>query len=669
MSGIYIRYKPSITSDEPWRAAEVPVVGERRVDVLELLKANDVFTGAFPITKVLSADPKLTGRPGIAGELNEVRVVSIDNLSSVTSVYIHRRGGASTADHTTIIPGPISGAITTKARTHRLRVYNEGLEAFVATDAITSTGCFTSLMIESVPKTSISPEVTKMFRYTEVVDHQIVYDAHHTSMGYKTEVELQSEWSQSPIPTDRSGFDSGKWKNKIRKGVPNIHRHFVLPSLLERCATGKQSLEEAMKWTYSWPPSPDFVPAHSPTFGAQYVPALPSSIPLQRSGWLYQKFILSCLAQQQPDITVCPMLPAVVGYLLMVLTPNEAFLTASKLMQLSRREMASTIRYLPLSAESSASFVQSAIRIASSTGLAKGNATAEMLTILFEDVGLAFFSQTLPHLYALKVLDMYLFEGIKIVIRIFVGILRVYLPKLGNRDLTQFLVGGPSVENSLFNTCTQSSFDHIVEEGFKLSLSKADIKWSGASPSGSSSGLKREVHHWPIMSQGAAASRILGTNLTWYEQLYYLLPTTYSTNKRVFRASEEGWSLANFYTKVESQKLSNAFIVVQTDSGMRVGLFTTEMHWRVGKAYVGSRNDFIFSITVDGVFTSYSCSNCKKENTLLCEREFITVGEGPAFRLTGDLQSATSSACPVFASPALWKDTANVVELEVFHIE
>eukprot|EP00388_Colpodella_angusta_P046771 GDKK01070569.1.p2 GENE.GDKK01070569.1~~GDKK01070569.1.p2 ORF type:complete len:116 (-),score=4.30 GDKK01070569.1:90-437(-) len=115
--------------------------------------------------------------------------------------------------------------------------------------------------------------------------------------------------------------------------------------------------------------------------------------------------------------------------------------------------------------------------------------------------------------------------------------------------------------------------------------------------------------------------------------------------------------------------MGNALIVVQTEHGLRVGLFTTEMHWRIGKTYVGSRNDFIFLISPEGTFTSFSSANSKKENTLLCEREFITVGEGPAFRLSADLQSASSSACPVFASPPLWKDVTSVVEVEVFLIE
>ena len=669
MSGLFVRYGPPPPSEEPWRCVEVPS-GVDAVDILSLVKEDDVFGDSFPIVRVFASDGRPSAEPS-AGGLVEVGTISVGSLQSVTSVYIQRSGGTA-SDFTTVFPGPVKGPLAIKGSTHRLRVYNEAVEAFASVDGVSSAGSLSCVMLESVPLASLSPSVTKMFRYSDHVHHALAFDTHHTVGGHATESALHEEWSQSAIPSDRSGLEGGKWKGRIRKGVPSVHRHFVLPALLERCASvGRQSLEEALRWTYGWAPPCNFDPEFYPTFGAQYMDSIKSSIPLLPSGWLQHKFILTCLAQQQPDITSCPMLPAVVAYLLMVLTPNEAFVMASKLMQLSRRETVSTIRYLPLSDEATSSFVASAIRIASATGPSKAGLEPEILTLLFEDLGVAFFSQTFPHLFALKILDMFAYEGIKILVRIFVGILRVYLPTLGERDLTQFLIGGPMVCDSLFNTCTQSAFDLIVEEGFKISLSKNDISWSGTRPdAGRMLTIRKEIHHWPRLEESSATSKIIGTDLSLYEHIFVHFPLSYSTVKRVFRASNDAWSVSKLYGRMEGQNMSAALILFQLESGMRVGLFTSEMPWKASRSYTGSRTDFLF-VTQSSVstITFYPATSCKKENVLLCEKDHLTAGEGPAFRITGDMHTATSATCPVFSSPQLWADGASVCEVEVFHIE
>eukprot|EP00758_Cryptobia_borreli_P004118 Tbor_TRINITY_DN4196_c0_g1::TRINITY_DN4196_c0_g1_i1::g.26601::m.26601 len=595
---------------------------------------------------------------------------------------------------------------------------------------------FSCIMLESTPgihTTGVSKDTLKHYRYAEHVDTDAALDKHHVTGVQWREVPANHAWSSQYFPggvTTTTGEsilrkDKG-WKNRIRSGIPHIHRWFVLPSIVmgpkalgsqENITKVQNEYKAIQDHIFAGVPNELFIPRFPSHFGSMFIDEFKKVIPLiSPTGWRHYNISLVCLSNRNPDVVVSPIIPAVLAVVYLILTPCESYTTVCTLIEKSRVNAANnTIMYFPLCRQSNNAFVEACTDVvkkkcSSSANMFKGDVMRETIRrIIF-----SFFIFTLPHVFVLQILDSFSNEGFKIIPRYILGVFSVFSPQIrASNDPFTFLTGGPKVTNSSYNICTHASFDRIVKVAFGASLSKASFMLDVKPPTANSTIRESDIYMmdtgfetkecariWPHVevqpgydnsdnkSKDCIAIKSLstgGSDLYRREMLFCWL-SSYSRLILLYRASEHGSNLGKLYQACCLHESSSALIVVRLASGASVGVFTSHMPAKISKVFCGSLSDYMFyfpaledqhtSSTAD-VYQGHNCGPTRycvtgiNNNYVLCGRDYLIFGQGPALKLSADLQTAESSKCSTFGTDSLFPGMdgeAHILEVEVFAV-
>ncbi|XP_014340138.1 TBC1 domain family member 24-like [Latimeria chalumnae] len=189
---------------------------------------------------------------------------------------------------------------------------------------------------------------------------------------------------------------------------------------------------------------------------------------LSTEGTIAVKKILVCIADQFPDITYCPDLPAIVALLLHYSEDDaECFESICKLINCNDTKK-SYIDQTFLSYKASCmtfgdlanKYCPAAHRLIATTSQDVFDIYSEWLIWIFGD---------LPFLYAICILDVFLLEGYKVLYRIGLALLKQYRASVASKE-SKILNIQQDIRNFMRNISEHITVAQLLEKAFRIRL-------------------------------------------------------------------------------------------------------------------------------------------------------------------------------------------------------
>ncbi|XP_055368205.1 TBC1 domain family member 24-like isoform X2 [Betta splendens] len=436
---------------------------------------------------------------------------------------------------------------------------------------------------------------------------------------------------------------------------------------------------------------------------------------LNKAGRNSAKKVLLCLGKSFPDINHCPVLPALVA-LVLHFSQDEAdcFHSVSKLICYDDPDLRYVDRTFLTYHASCMTFGDLANRCC--RGIRKLIASSHQSLFEFYSDWIMWTFADLPFTYAIRVLDVYLLEGYKILYRVALALLSLYKASVSSRvaDVENFRTDMKGFVQNIERHCTT---EQLLERAFVIPVATRrdlDLLFNANIESlmqkGISSNQKRQSVETVDFS-GFSSSVVTGSEMSvvwaWIPERFALFSPI-----RLFSTAEHGRSLVSFYSHVEGHH--PAILIIKTEDEEVFGAFLstdlTERHQHDSEQtrYFGTGECFVFtlrpcmeryqqpmvSIMTRGAFprqdprylmisgtgpTQYQrtakISKRPKEQEAsmflaASDSQFIIGGDGGhALCLQEDLTAGYSEACDTFKSIPFCKGQFRIQSLEVWGIQ
>uniref|UniRef100_A0A4W5RNA7 TBC1 domain family member 24 n=1 Tax=Hucho hucho TaxID=62062 RepID=A0A4W5RNA7_9TELE len=410
---------------------------------------------------------------------------------------------------------------------------------------------------------------------------------------------------------------------------------------------------------------------------------------LNKAGLNSVKKVLLCIGKHLPDINFCPILPALVALLLHFSEDEaECFHSICRLIAYNdpnKRYIDQTFLTYRASCMTFGDLANKYCR-----GIRKLIASSHQNLFEFYSDWIMWIFADLPFTYAMRVLDVYLLEGYKILYRVALALLSLYKVSVSSRvaDVEDFRRDMKSFVENVARHCT---VEKLLERAFSIQLAtrrelnllfnanKDSLIQKGISIHQKSS-LLSEQSCQVVDFDSFSSSVVTGTEMrivwAWIPERFALFKP-----KRLFSTNEHGRSLASFYSRVEGHE--PAILLLKTVDEEVCGAFlSTDLIQRKNydseePAYFGTGESFVFTvreirtpplphlkwaavITVNSMLTSFTVSVM-----------FVSPGGdgGHALCLQADLEGGYTERCDTFESAPLCKRHFKIRSLEVWGIQ
>ncbi|GAA6229726.1 TBC1 domain family member 24-like [Lates japonicus] len=324
---------------------------------------------------------------------------------------------------------------------------------------------------------------------------------------------------------------------------------------------------------------------------------------LNKAGLNSVKKILLCLGKYFPDMNFCPILPALVSLILHFSQDEaECFHSMSQLIcynDPNKRYIDQTFLTYRASCMTFGDLANRCCR-----GIRKLIASSHQNLFEFYSDWIMWIFAELPFIYAIRVLDVYLLEGYKVLYRVALALLSLYKVSVSSRvaDVEDFRTDMKRFVQNVARHCT---IENLLERAFMIPMAtrrELNLLFNANKDSLMQKGVsihqKRqsvETVDFTKFSSSVVTATEMRVVWAWIPERFALFSPI-----RLFSTAEHGRSLASFYSHVEGHE--PAVLMIKTVEEEVFGAFlSTDMaerrkHDCQGLAYFGTGECFVFTL-------------------------------------------------------------------------
>ncbi|XP_060922530.1 TBC1 domain family member 24-like [Limanda limanda] len=324
---------------------------------------------------------------------------------------------------------------------------------------------------------------------------------------------------------------------------------------------------------------------------------------LNKAGLNSVKKILLSLGKHFPDMNFCPILPALVSLILHFSQDEaECFYSVSRLITYNDPNK----RYIDQSfltyRASCMTFGDLANRCC--RGIRKLIASSHQNLFEFYSDWIMWIFAYLPFTYAIRVLDVYLLEGYKVLYRVALALLSLYKVSVSSRvaDVEDFRTDMKRFVQNVARHCT---VEKLLERAFGIPMAtrrELNLLFNANKDSLMQKGVSIHQNRQTVETvdfSNFSSSVVTGTEMrvvwAWIPERFALFSPI-----RLFSTAEHGRSLASLYSNVEGHE--PAVLMIKTVDEEVFGAFlSTDMterskHDHEGLTYFGTGECFVFTL-------------------------------------------------------------------------
>ncbi|XP_070684532.1 TBC1 domain family member 24-like [Pempheris klunzingeri] len=324
---------------------------------------------------------------------------------------------------------------------------------------------------------------------------------------------------------------------------------------------------------------------------------------LNKAGLNSVKKILLCLDDYFPDMNFCPILPALVALLLHFSQDEaECFYSVSRLIcynDPNKRYIDQTFLTYRASCMTFGDLANRCCR-----GIRKLIASSHQNLFEFYSDWIMWIFADLPFTYAIRVLDVYLLEGYKVLYRVALTLLSLYKVSVSSRvaDVEDFRTDMKRFVQNVARHCTA---ERLLERAFLIPMAmrrELNLLFNANKDSLMQKGViihqKRQLVE-TVDFNSFTSSVVTGTEMrvvwAWIPERFALFSPV-----RLFNTAEHGRSLVSFYSHLEGHE--PAVLMIRTEDEEVFGAFlSTDVIERRkydsdGPAYFGTGECFVFTL-------------------------------------------------------------------------
>ncbi|XP_019939506.1 TBC1 domain family member 24-like [Paralichthys olivaceus] len=324
---------------------------------------------------------------------------------------------------------------------------------------------------------------------------------------------------------------------------------------------------------------------------------------LNKAGLNSVKKILLCLGKHFPDMNFCPILPALVSLILHFSQDEaECFYSVSRLISYNdpnKRYIDQTFLTYRASCMTFGDLANRCCR-----GIRKLIASSHQNLFEFYSDWIMWIFAYLPFTYAIRVLDVYLLEGYKVLYRVALALLSLYKVSVSSRvaDVEDFRTDMKSFVQNVARHCTA---EKLLEQAFMIPMAtrrELNLLFNANKDSLMQKGVSIHQNRQTVETvdfSNFSSSVVTGTEMrvvwAWIPERFALFSPI-----RLFSTAEHGRSLASFYSHVEGHE--PAVLMIKTVDEEVFGAFmSTDMterrrHDHEGVTYFGTGECFVFTL-------------------------------------------------------------------------
>uniref|UniRef100_UPI003AB0EBEF TBC1 domain family member 24-like n=1 Tax=Centroberyx gerrardi TaxID=166262 RepID=UPI003AB0EBEF len=324
---------------------------------------------------------------------------------------------------------------------------------------------------------------------------------------------------------------------------------------------------------------------------------------LNKAGLNSVRKILLCLSKYFPDMNFCPILPALVSLILHFSEDEaECFHSVSRLISYedpSKRYIDQTFLTYRASCMTFGDLANKYCR-----GIRKLIASSHQNLFEFYSDWIMWIFADLPFTYAIRVLDVYLSEGYKVLYRVALALLSLYKVSVSSRvsDVEDFRRDMKSFVQNVARHCTA---EKLLERAFIIQMAtrrELNLLFNANKSSLMQKGVNIHQKRQSVQTvdfSTFSSSVVTGTEMrvvwAWIPERFALFSPI-----RLFSTAEHGRSLASFYSHVEGHE--PAVLILKTMDEEVCGAFlSTDMierrkHDSEGLTYFGTGESFVFTL-------------------------------------------------------------------------
>ncbi|KAM6939727.1 TBC1 domain family member 24-like [Xenentodon cancila] len=324
---------------------------------------------------------------------------------------------------------------------------------------------------------------------------------------------------------------------------------------------------------------------------------------LNKAGRNSVKKILLCLGKYFPEMSFCPILPALVSLILHFSEDEaECFYSISRLIcyvDANKRYIDQTFLTYRASCMTFGDLANRCCR-----GIRKLIASSHQNLFEFYSDWIMWIFADLPFTYAIRVLDVYLLEGYKVLYRVALALLDLYKASVSSRvaDVEDFRTDMKSFVQSVDRHCT---VEKLLERAFMITMAtrmELNLLFNANKESLVQKGVSKHQKRQTVETvdfSSLHSSVLTGTEMgvvwAWIPERFALFNPV-----RLFSTAEHGRSLASFYSRLEGHE--PVVLIIKTVDEEVCGAFlsTDVMQRRTcdsqGLAYFGTGECFVFTL-------------------------------------------------------------------------
>uniref|UniRef100_A0A3B4AZ65 TBC1 domain family member 24 n=1 Tax=Periophthalmus magnuspinnatus TaxID=409849 RepID=A0A3B4AZ65_9GOBI len=328
---------------------------------------------------------------------------------------------------------------------------------------------------------------------------------------------------------------------------------------------------------------------------------------LNKSGLNSVKKILLCLGKYFPDMNYCPILPALVSLILhFSMDEAECFYSVARLIcytDPNKRYIDQTFLTYRASCMTFGDLANKCCR-----GIRKLIASSHQNLFEFYSDWIMWIFADLPFIYAIRVLDVYLLEGYKVLYRVALTLLGLYKASVSSRvaDVEDFRT---DMKRFVQNVARHCSAETLLEKAFQIPMAtrrELNLLFNANKDSLMQKGVtchqKRSVKTQFVESvdfTNFSSTVVTGTEMrvvwAWIPERYALFSPV-----RLYSTTEHKRSLEEFYSHVEGHE--PAVLLIKTVDEEVFGAFIStdvierRKHDTKSLTYFGTGECFVFTL-------------------------------------------------------------------------
>lgn len=477
----------------------------------------------------------------------------------------------------------------------------------------------------------------------------------HYDLTLQTHEAELKERLQRWAKVDLDTIKPAALKTLIRRGIPDELRPRVYRSVTEvdqMLGQIKALYFHALESTFGERVPTSFF--RVPSFGGMFRADVHY---LNDNGIETVQRLLSVIRMQNPELDYLPMLPDVIGMLLLYLNEKEVFYTVQAMLDRSRRDN----WWFNVTRAAHALFMSSFTKLVEKNlpELYKHFVAVDFTIELISDEWFShFFMHSLPFQCVLEVLDAYMNEGLKVLIRVGLALFKYFKPQLMKiNDMATMLMTLKAETHKV-----EPVFHKILKLAYGFSLARqeyvkafAEFRQSGELHALGADHIHKALYYRPKVNTPSSLINDLQ-----FEVIWEWMPTSYRLMNAVliFNSKDNGYSLQTLFNK--SARAGACITLLQSTTGERFGCFTTQAWKQPGDNFCGTRECFVFTLGTRALVYKWKPwddeAQKASEGFMLTNKKFISLGtggEGPALWIDGDINRGSSRRSATFRNEPL----------------